>query len=72
VLAKALITVLRWFHGIQPGIPNSNKTKQSEQEDPMPEAIIRSHGSRPSGSVCRPTLRMCGVRSARQRRLPRY
>jgi hypothetical protein len=67
-----LITVLRWFHGLSRAAPNSKKTKQNEQEDPMPEAIIRSQALRPSGSACCPTLRMCGVRSARQRRVARY
>lgn len=68
VLAKALTAVLRCFHGL--GHAASNRTKQNEQEDPMPETTIRRQGS-PFGSACCPTHRMCGMRGAQQWRLPR-
>lgn len=35
----------------------------------MPERIIRSQGTRPFGSFCCPTHRMCAIPSARQRQL---
>ena len=69
VLAKALITVLRCFHSLNRATPNSTGTRQNEQEDPMPERIIRSQGTRPFGSFCCPTHRMCAIPSARQRQL---
>lgn len=62
MLAKALTAVLRCFHGLGHAAPNSTKTKQDEQEEPMPETIIRSHGTRPFCSDCCPTHRMCGTR----------
>ncbi|MDQ0674345.1 hypothetical protein QFZ36_001906 [Pseudarthrobacter siccitolerans] len=37
----------------------------------MPEPIIRSQGTRPFRSFCCATHRMCAMRSALQRQLPR-
>ena len=37
----------------------------------MPEPIIRSQGTRPFGSFCCPTHRLCGMRSALQPQLHR-
>jgi hypothetical protein len=71
VLAKAMTAVFRCFHGLGQTVPDSTETKQNAQEDPMPETIARSHGTRRLGSACCPTNRMCGMRRARQRQLPR-